>query len=64
MKSNSKNVHGLRGPCSDASIDVFPRTKSKISKSKTNPGIVSADNETMQNNCVGFFFWDSIPSCF
>ena len=39
----------------------FPHTTSnnahdKISKSKKNPGIVSADNHTMRNNFVDFFF--------
>ena len=41
----------------------FPHTKSnrahdKISKSKTNPGIVSADNHAVRNNFVDVFFWD------
>ena len=49
----------------------FPHTKSnnahdKISKSKTNLGIISAGtcNHTVRNNFVNFFFWNRIPSCF
>ena len=47
----------------------FPHTKcnivhAKISKSKRNPGIVSADNHTMRNHFVKIFFSNNIPSCF